>query len=72
MIVLTNAALLLIAVTSGSLKFWEKYYKTALYVSLCNLLYNYLCRDYLIWSFHPDMLLNHKTTDLLNTFVLLP
>lgn len=72
MIMLTNIALLLVAVISGSMKFWEKYYHTLVYVSLCNLLYNFLCQDYLIWSFHPDILLNHKTTDLLNTFVLLP
>ncbi|OPH54680.1 hypothetical protein BC351_31180 [Paenibacillus ferrarius] len=72
MILFCNIALLLTSILTGSLKRWQLYYKTVLYLSFCNLLYNVLCSHSLTWSFRSDSLLNHKTTDLLNTFILLP
>lgn len=72
MILATNLAFFIAAVVSRALKEWKTYYETVIYVSFCNLLYNLLCRDHLTWSYHPDFLLNHTTTDLLNSFVLLP
>ncbi|MDD9266929.1 CBO0543 family protein [Paenibacillus sp. GCM10023248] len=72
MILITNLLFLAAALATGARKEWQKYYDVMLFVSLCNLLYNFLCYDYMIWAFHPDFLLSHKTADLLNTFILLP
>jgi len=72
MILLSNALLLIVTVLTGAVKRWREYYNTVLLVSLCNLLYNFLCRERMTWIFHPEMMLSHKAADLLNTFVLLP
>ncbi|WP_274365387.1 CBO0543 family protein [Paenibacillus thermotolerans] len=72
MILLTNAAFLTAAIVTGAIKHWRNYYPTVVYLSLCNLLYNFLAKKHLTWQFHPDWLLSHKVSDLLNTFVLLP
>lgn len=72
MILLTNILFVIAVIVSRAYKQWNKYYDVLLFVSCCNLLYNFLCHDYLTWSFHPDLLLNHKTADLINTFLLLP
>jgi hypothetical protein len=72
MILTTNLIFLLGVIATQAYKQWKIYYKTMLFVSFCNFLYNFLCRDHLTWAYHPDLLLNHKTTDLINSFVLLP
>ncbi|MCY9661359.1 hypothetical protein P5G65_29760 [Paenibacillus chondroitinus] len=72
MILITNLLFVIAAIVSRAYKQWNKYYDVMLFVSFCNLLYNFLCHDYIIWSFYPDLLLNHKTADLVNTFLLLP
>lgn len=72
MILATNVSFLLVAIISGAFKKWKNYYETMIYVSFCNLLYNVLCHDQQTWKYQPDFLLNHKTADLINTFVLLP
>lgn len=72
MILLTNLLFVAAVFVSGAYKQWNKYYEVMLFVSFCNLLYNFLCHDYMTWSFHPDFLLNHKTADIFNTFIFLP
>ncbi|TVX99426.1 CBO0543 family protein [Paenibacillus cremeus] len=72
MVLFSNVVFLLAAIISGAIKKWRDYYKTIVYLSFCNLLYNFLCRDYLTWSYHPDFLLSHQTADLVNTLILLP
>lgn len=72
MILITNLLFVIAVIVSRAYKQWNKYFDVMLFVSFCNLLYNFLCHDYLTWSFHPDFLLNHKTADLINTFLLLP
>ncbi|MFC5447311.1 CBO0543 family protein [Paenibacillus aestuarii] len=72
MILTTNLAFLAAQLMSRAMKSWKAYYDTVLFVTCMNLLYNLLCKNYLVWQYHPDLLLNHKTTDLLNSFVLLP
>ncbi|RTE11461.1 CBO0543 family protein [Paenibacillus whitsoniae] len=72
MILFSNIIFLFTAMVTGSLKAWRRYYQTALYLSYCNLLYNLLCNEYLLWEYHPDWLLNHIVTDLINSIVLLP
>ncbi|UKS25428.1 hypothetical protein LOZ80_28100 [Paenibacillus sp. HWE-109] len=72
MILLTNAAFMLTVIITKAYKKWHVYYATMLFVAFCNLIYNFLCHDYLIWTFRPDLLINHRMTDLVNTFVLLP
>ncbi|WP_309122820.1 CBO0543 family protein [Paenibacillus sp.] len=72
MILLSNAALLTAALVTGAGKRWRQYYDTILFVSLSNLLYNFLCHNRLTWTFQPESLLSHKVADLINTFVLLP
>ncbi|WP_414813334.1 CBO0543 family protein [Paenibacillus sp. Soil766] len=68
----TNLCFLFATFISRAFKEWKKYYQTMLFVSFCNLMYNLLCHDHLTWVYHPDFLLTHITTDLINTFVLLP
>lgn len=72
MILFSNIAFLAVSIGTGAIKEWRRYYPTLLYVALCNLLYNVLCLNNLVWSFHPQLLLTHKSADLVNTFVLLP
>jgi hypothetical protein len=72
MILVTNVVFLLATIVSGAFKKWKTYYETIIFVSFCNLLYNFLCKDRLTWSYQPDILLNHKTADLVTTLVLLP
>ncbi|REE86186.1 hypothetical protein A8990_11183 [Paenibacillus taihuensis] len=72
MILACNLAFLAVCIFTGTIKKWERFYKTMLYLSFCNLLYNLLCRDYKLWVYIPDFLMNHVNADLLNTFVLLP
>jgi hypothetical protein len=51
---------------------WQQYHSTLLYIGFCNLLYNLLCQDYLLWKYKPDFLLNHQLTDLVYTIIILP
>lgn len=72
MILIKNLLFVIAVLISRAYKQWNKFYDVMLFVSFCNLLYNFLCHGYLTWSFHPDRLLDHKSTDLMNTFILLP
>ncbi|MBD2871410.1 CBO0543 family protein [Paenibacillus arenilitoris] len=72
MYLVTNALFFAALFVTGAAKKWRAHYATMIYIAFCNLLYSLLCDDYLLWSFHPAIFKNHKTIDLLNTFVLLP
>lgn len=72
MILGTNILLMLAAAMTRAYGKWREYYGTIVFVSLCNLLYNFFCDRYLLWALNPEILLNHKTADLLNTVVFLP
>ncbi|MFZ3589619.1 CBO0543 family protein [Bacillus sp. DJP31] len=50
-----------------------KYSLTIYYVITSNLLYNVLCKDYLLWEYKPDFLpKSHVFAELLHTFITLP
>lgn len=72
MILLTNFVFFMAAIMTGAIRKWRGYYETLLYLGLCNLLYNILCENQWTWLYHPEPLISHKATDLLNTFILLP
>ena len=72
MILLTDLIFLAVILVSESRRQWQTYFETMLFVSFLNLLYNFLCSNYLIWSFQPDILSSHTMADLTNTIILLP
>lgn len=72
MIIITNLIFVIAVIVSRAYKQWQQYYDVMLFVSFCNLLYNFLCKEHLNWAYNPDFLLTHKTADIFNTFVLLP
>ncbi|MDP4083143.1 MAG: CBO0543 family protein [Bacillota bacterium] len=51
---------------------WRLYHTTVLYMVCCNLLYNVLCVDKYLWKYHADFLIQHKTTELIYSFFILP
>lgn len=62
-----------IAFWKGDWRHWEKYHLTIFYVITCNLLYAVLCRDNLLWKYHPDFLpKSHVIVELFYTFINLP
>ncbi|MDR6121146.1 hypothetical protein QFZ87_000743 [Bacillus sp. SLBN-46] len=68
-----TAILLLAAIRKGDWRHWRKYHHTILYIVICNLLYNFLCRDHLLWKQNPDLLPeSHAIVDLIYTFIALP
>lgn len=70
--VLLAASLLAAVLLKADWRNWHEYHTTMLYIGLCNLLYNLLCQDYLLWKYKPDFLLNHRLTDVLYTIIILP
>lgn len=65
--------LLTLSYWKGDWKNWQKYSLTIFYVIICNLLYNYFCRDYLLWQYKADFLpKSHFVVDLFYTFINLP
>jgi hypothetical protein len=71
--VLLSIILIALVVRKGKWRNIEKYHLTILYVITCNLLYNVLCKDKLLWQYKPDFLPNsHVIVDLLYTFINLP
>jgi hypothetical protein len=57
----------------GDWRNWRRYSLTMHYVVICNLLYNYLCHDYLLWEYKGDIFPNkHAIVDLAYTFINLP
>lgn len=56
----------------GNWQNWKEYYPTLLYVSMCNLLYNFFCHDFLLWKWIPDFMPNHLITDIFYIYVTVP
>jgi hypothetical protein len=49
------------------------YNRTISYVIICNLLYNTLCNDKMLWQYKPDLIPNsHLLVELIYTFINLP
>ncbi|WP_108670304.1 CBO0543 family protein [Peribacillus acanthi] len=71
--VLLATGLLSVAIWKGNWRQWENYALTLFYVTTCNLLYNVLCRNHLLWKYEPDFLPNsHVIVDILYSFIILP
>ncbi len=51
---------------------WREYHTTMLYIAVGNLMYNFLCANYLLWKFNPDVLSNHTMTEVVYTLVVFP
>ncbi len=51
---------------------WSKYYPTLLYVLSMSLIYEYLTRDFALWVFHPDFVLNQTLVVLLQAVISVP
>lgn len=56
----------------GDWKHFEKYHKTLLFISCGGLLYEFFTKDYVLWDFRPDFLINRTITDLVYIFVIMP
>jgi hypothetical protein len=71
--IIFSALLLLAAYFKGNWREWEKYHLTIFYVIICNLLYNHLCQNKLLWEYVPDFQpKSHILVDLLYSFLNLP
>lgn len=56
----------------GDWKKFSDYYSTMLFTVVANFLYNYLCADYLTWSYVSPLINAHKPVDLFYTLYFLP
>lgn len=64
---------LIVAFFKSDWKNWQKYGLTLYYVITCNLLYNVLCADYLLWKYEADYFPKSRVgVELLYTFLILP
>jgi hypothetical protein len=64
---------LIFAGWKGDWRRWEKYALTISYVIICNLLYYFLCHEYLLWEYRVERFPNNQVAvDLLYTFLVLP
>lgn len=71
--ILLAAMILVIAYFKVDIKDIRKYGLTLYYIITCNLLYNILCHDHLLWKYKPDLLPEtHLLIDLIYTFIILP
>jgi hypothetical protein len=71
--VVLTASLLLAASLKGNWREWEKYHLTIFYVIVCNLLYNHLAQNKMLWEYYPDFYpKSHIIVDILYSFVNLP
>lgn len=53
-------------------KEWKKYYPTALFAAVANLLYEVICSKYQLWSMEPNGLPNHTLNILLLSIIGMP
>ena len=57
----------------GDYKSWRTYYPTMQYMIIGNLLYQFICSSYLLWSMSSNVnALNNKTVELIHTFTTFP
>ena len=70
---LLTIVLLCFAFWKGNWRDWKKYIHTIFYVIICNLLYNLLCHDYMLWQYKADFLPDsHLVVELFYSFINLP
>ncbi|WHY03078.1 CBO0543 family protein [Neobacillus sp. DY30] len=72
-----NGLFLIAGLKWGDWRNWSKYHSTILFFWFGDLLYNFLCKDYLMWEYKETMfgqniLPNHLTISLLIMFVAYP
>ena len=73
MYALLTVILIGMAIWKGDWRHWQKYILTMFYVSTCNLLYNLLCKDHMLWKHSPKVLpISHTMVDVIFTFINLP
>ncbi|QOR67696.1 hypothetical protein IM538_06060 [Cytobacillus suaedae] len=65
-------AVLLVVYWKADWRNWKHYHPTLLYVVICNLLYNFLCAEYLLWKYNPDFFFNHNSVEIAYSFIVLP
>lgn len=53
----------------GDYRNWKEYHAPMLYMAGSNLMYNFLCANYLLWKFNPDILANHTITEVVYTLI---
>ncbi|WP_411675467.1 CBO0543 family protein [Bacillus sp. S3] len=71
--VLLSVILVSAAVWKGDWRQWQSYIHTIFYVITCNLLYNLLCKDYMLWEYQTDFIGGtHTIVELFYTFITLP
>ncbi|WP_368780987.1 CBO0543 family protein [Alicyclobacillus fastidiosus] len=57
----------------GDWRQWKKYQSTILFFISCDLLYNVICHNYLLWKFTPSRLFtSHTAVNLFEDFVIYP
>jgi hypothetical protein len=74
---LLNSLFLIAGVKWGDWRNWSKYHSTILFLWFGDLLYNFLCKNYMMWEyketiFGQNLLPNHLTVSLLIMFVAYP
>lgn len=67
-----SISLCIVAFLTTSWKSFYKYHTTILYVSLLNLLYNYICANYYLWEWQSDLFMNHQMVGYFLSFLFLP
>jgi hypothetical protein len=71
--IIFTALMLLLAYYKGNWREWNKYHLTIFYVIICNLLYNHLCQNMMLWEYKPDFHpKSHIIVDILYSFINLP
>lgn len=69
---LTHLACIFFVYKYANLQKWRLYHSTLLYICAVNLLYNFLCANYDLWKYKPDIYSNHTLTEVGNSVILLP
>ncbi|MBB3114515.1 hypothetical protein FHS18_006636 [Paenibacillus phyllosphaerae] len=68
-----SALLLLINWKRGALANWKTYHATMLYIVVCDLTYNYFCKEYPLWIYELDRpVKSHHTIELMYSYFFLP
>lgn len=56
----------------GDYRYWREYHAPMQYIAGANLMYNFLCANYLLWKFNPDLISNHTLTEVVYTLIVFP
>jgi hypothetical protein len=63
--------MLLLAIKYAHWRRWSEYYPTLLYISVCNLFYNYTVKSHHLWKFKSPFV-PHEVMDIIYTFIINP